>query len=1534
MNTDSDKRFFRRHDWAAFWTGTVVSFLVYFFTCAPSVTLEDCGELAVAGDYMGVPHPPGYPSWTVCAWLFARLLSWVTFRGQPNPAWAIAVMSAFWGALATGLAAMLVSRSAADLLSWRRRRDAADDPDADRFVPVASGVAGAASALVFAFSPVMWSQSTIVEVYSFNAFFLMLVLLLAYRWMRRPSARLLVLTAFLFGLGLTNYQVLLLALVPLVLVILLQDVALFRDLALLGVPAGALVLLMSLGSKSPLPGFEKHVPLSPTGLVGVRTPSSSPLLANNPGEELPVGGTPNAFQGEWVKVRTPFGLPSAWVDPKTGEPRGDYATDARGNPRLVRGRDGLPHPVPLYCFTYYPETTDAESLIEALRRDVKADAERLGTTLDEAALDAEMRRRAAAGRLDTPDSIRERLSTPENGRYARAQRNTRLTAAAAALLALLFAGAAAVLGRRARRGAAGPSHVPGPPPVPGTPPVAALVVLGLAGLGLAVVCLAILPAAPPLPADGVSPDLPRFGWFDGPLVPALLFPALVAALWILALFTRGGLWYAAGATGLLLPLAVFVRKGALLGLTHPLNPCFAVWCGAGAALLALAWLLLENGRVAVLSFLAGALGVAGYLLMPLLGDSCPPMNWGYPRTWEGFKHALTRGQYEEIKPSSMFSAQFIHNIGFYFKDVRAQFTMLLAPFALVPFAALRLRPGRSERPVDLLGPASVLAAAVGALAVLDRLLPSVDFQSVRLPPDKALFALVGLVALAGVHAVFAREFLPLARRVFDRSETPSRRLVSGLAWAGFVVVAAALALGFLNAFAEYVLEVVFDVPDPGDLLPEGHRDYLTRLKDVLAYRWRDYGLTAVLFVAWAAASGWLGFDYFRRRADVRADDAEPSAEPPPIEPPPIEPPPIPIEPPALDPAMGARSARWLVATVVCFFVMSFVLIALANPKGDIQDNFIQKVKFISSHGLYSLWIGYGLALALWWGRGFVRRVAPGRASALVALAVAAVLATPLLPVNENYNNFRLVNETSAADQDGHDFGWQFGNYQLRGAPAITEELSEDEEPLPDPTYPRPMGPDAVFFGGTDPGRFVPTYMIYSAMVRPDVYLITQNALADSTYLDTMRGISREGEGVQGVYSDQIWMPTVEDNRRAFQRYTDDVQSGRRPDIGGITRTPDGRVSVNGALAVMQINAIIAEDIFLKNRDRHDFYVEESYPMDWMYRYITPNGLIMKVNRDEFWKEGARPVPYPAAVANADMDFWDWYVRRLVNDPKYGRDMPARKAFNKLRSALAGTYVQRGDRVRAERAYNQAHALYVMSPETLRGLVLNIDLAANRTALPLRRIDELLALDPNNGGVRAMSNEVARITGAMDDLRVLGPIVGYAPERATPDQRLRLARAALVLGHAEVAERAVLDAEGRAALPPADLFDAGLLFADSGQAARASRLFALVPNALLADAATDLDDLLKAYEAHIAAKDYASAMRTLAAYLPRRRNDWEKWLEYAVLCGPERQTLAAQAVRNALAAGGDKARRELRRYPQLSGFAAEAAGPAPLLPSAR
>ena len=137
--------FFRRVDLNAFWTTFAISFAAYFYTIAPTVTLEDSGELAVGSDYLGVPHPPGYPIWTLVTWLFQWVFHWVKYFGtpdsnwmilwksvlrlfgqydgvaHPNPAWSVGFCSAFFGALACGMQAMLVSRAGLDMLRSFKR---------------------------------------------------------------------------------------------------------------------------------------------------------------------------------------------------------------------------------------------------------------------------------------------------------------------------------------------------------------------------------------------------------------------------------------------------------------------------------------------------------------------------------------------------------------------------------------------------------------------------------------------------------------------------------------------------------------------------------------------------------------------------------------------------------------------------------------------------------------------------------------------------------------------------------------------------------------------------------------------------------------------------------------------------------------------------------------------------------------------------------------------------------------------------------------------------------------------------------------------------------------------------------------------------------------------------------------------------------------------------------------------------------------------------------------------------------------------
>ena len=75
-----------------------------------TVTLEDSGELATGSFYAGIPHPPGYPVWTIYTWL------WTVLLPIKNIAWRVALAEATGGAIASGLLALLVSRGSSLLI--------------------------------------------------------------------------------------------------------------------------------------------------------------------------------------------------------------------------------------------------------------------------------------------------------------------------------------------------------------------------------------------------------------------------------------------------------------------------------------------------------------------------------------------------------------------------------------------------------------------------------------------------------------------------------------------------------------------------------------------------------------------------------------------------------------------------------------------------------------------------------------------------------------------------------------------------------------------------------------------------------------------------------------------------------------------------------------------------------------------------------------------------------------------------------------------------------------------------------------------------------------------------------------------------------------------------------------------------------------------------------------------------------------------------------------------------------------------------
>src|SRR5258705_12824969 len=107
-------RFFERTDWLSFWITTALVLTVYLYTLAPEVTLEMSGILTTAAMYGGVAHNPGFPLWTLYAWLFIKVLPF------SNIAWRVAVSSAVAGAFACGGMALIVSRGGAMMLEGLR----------------------------------------------------------------------------------------------------------------------------------------------------------------------------------------------------------------------------------------------------------------------------------------------------------------------------------------------------------------------------------------------------------------------------------------------------------------------------------------------------------------------------------------------------------------------------------------------------------------------------------------------------------------------------------------------------------------------------------------------------------------------------------------------------------------------------------------------------------------------------------------------------------------------------------------------------------------------------------------------------------------------------------------------------------------------------------------------------------------------------------------------------------------------------------------------------------------------------------------------------------------------------------------------------------------------------------------------------------------------------------------------------------------------------------------------------------------------
>jgi hypothetical protein len=271
-------------------------------------------------------------------------------------------------------------------------------------------------------------------------------------------------------------------------------------------------------------------------------------------------------------------------------------------------------------------------------------------------------------------------------------------------------------------------------------------------------------------------------------------------------------------------------------------------------------------------------------------------------------------------------------------------------------------------------------------------------------------------------------------------------------------------------------------------------------------------------------------------------------------------------------------------------------------------------------------------------------------------------------------------------------------------------------------------PGSVYFGGTDPGRFLITAMQKSQVDGDPFFTVTQNALADGTYLDYLRS----------MYGDKIYVPTVTDAEKAFRDYTEDVQQRMqnhqlKPGENVKVDQPSGRVQISGQVAVMEINGLLVKDIFEQTSNR-EFYVEESFPLDWMYPFLEPHGIIFKLNRQPL-------ANLSDEIVRQDHDYWTKYIQPMIGDwlkpdttveevatfaekvfgrhdfsgftgdPRFVENSYSHKMFSKERGSIAGLYVWRmnhagspGEKERmageADFAFRQALALCPYNPEVV------------------------------------------------------------------------------------------------------------------------------------------------------------------------------------------------------------------------------------------
>jgi len=155
-----------------------ISLAVYLKTVAPSIYTADNGEFVTAVFTLGIAHPPGYPVFCVLGKLMTFLpLGDIAYRANLT-----SVISAVGAVFVVYLVLLRLINGSACL------------------------VAASAASLIFAFSEEFWYQAIRAEVYTLNAFFVVLLAYIMILWQESRKRNYVFLWTFVFGISLADHH--------------------------------------------------------------------------------------------------------------------------------------------------------------------------------------------------------------------------------------------------------------------------------------------------------------------------------------------------------------------------------------------------------------------------------------------------------------------------------------------------------------------------------------------------------------------------------------------------------------------------------------------------------------------------------------------------------------------------------------------------------------------------------------------------------------------------------------------------------------------------------------------------------------------------------------------------------------------------------------------------------------------------------------------------------------------------------------------------------------------------------------------------------------------------------------------------------------------------------------------------------------------------------------------------------------------------------------------------------------------------------